>query len=70
MSRCFLRLLFPFLFREERKKLGLTQSQVAERINKSYRSVQNVERHKRSPTLKTLQQLARAMGKKLNIELI
>ena len=56
----------PVLLKQERKKQGLTQMEVSEKLGmKSYRTIQNVERNKRSPTLKTLSRIAKALGKKL-----
>jgi len=60
----------PIIFKKERERQGLNQREVAQRIGaKSHRSVQCVERKERSPSIKKLSRLARALGKKLVIEL-
>jgi antitoxin HicB len=60
----------PILIRRERKQLKLTQSDVAKKMNVSYRTVQNVERNIRKPSLQTLNRIARAMGKHLVIDIV
>lgn len=58
----------PIIVLKERKKLGMTQNEVATKMNTSYRTLQKVERAKGSPTIRTLSKIARAIGKKLVIE--
>lgn len=60
----------PLIFRKARKEKNLTQSEVASKMGVTYRAVQNIERKKRSPSIKTLTKIAKALGKKLVIELI
>lgn len=60
----------PVIIRRERKALGLTQAEVAKKMNVSYRTLQNVERNIRKPSLVTLNKIARAMGKHLVIDIV
>ncbi|MCD4785430.1 MAG: helix-turn-helix domain-containing protein [Candidatus Eremiobacteraeota bacterium] len=60
----------PLIYKKARKEMGLTQGEVASRMGVTYRAVQNIERKKRSPSIKTLTKIAKALGKKLVVELI
>ncbi|MCD4783913.1 MAG: type II toxin-antitoxin system HicB family antitoxin [Candidatus Eremiobacteraeota bacterium] len=55
---------------KERKRQGLTQMGLAERMKGSRRTVQEVEGLKGSPTLRTLKKIAKALGKQLVVKLI
>lgn len=55
---------------KERKIQGLTQVDLAKRMKGSRRTVQEVEGFKGSPTLRTLNRIAKALGKELVIKLI
>jgi len=55
--------------REERKRQGLSQKDLAKKMKGSFRTIQQVERLKSSPTLRTLGHIARALGKRLKVEL-
>jgi len=58
----------PIIIRKERKNQGLSQGDVAGRMKTSYRTIQQIERAKSSPSIKTLARIARALGKKLVID--
>jgi predicted RNase H-like HicB family nuclease/DNA-binding XRE family transcriptional regulator len=60
----------PIIIRRERKALGLTQTEVAKKMNISYRTLQNVERNHRKPSIATLSRIVRAMGKHLIIDIV
>lgn len=47
-----------------RKKAGLTQEQLAEKVGISMKYVQFIENARRIPALKTLYKIARALGVK------
>ena len=51
-------------------ELGITQSELAERCGMKQSALSRLETGKTSPTLKTLQQLAEGMGKKLVIQFV
>lgn len=57
------------ILRAERE-LGLTQSEFAERCGMKQSALSRLQTGKTSPTLKTLQQLADGMGKKLVIQFL
>jgi len=58
----------PIIIRKERRELGMSQGDVAEKMKTSYRTVQKVERMKSSPTLRTLSKIAKALNRKLIID--
>ncbi|MCD4785082.1 MAG: helix-turn-helix domain-containing protein [Candidatus Eremiobacteraeota bacterium] len=58
------------IIRKERKNQGLSQGDVAGRMKTSYRTIQQIERAKSSPSIKTLARIAKALGKKLIIDMI
>lgn len=49
-----------------RKKAGLTQDQLSEKLKVSSKYVQFIERGKRKPSLKIVYKIARAFGKKVS----
>jgi len=51
--------------KKQRKKLGLTQDQLAEKSGLSTKYIQFVESAKRTPSLKTLYKIAKALGTKV-----
>jgi len=61
----------PVMLREARKNMNLTQSDVAERVGKTYQAYQRLENAgKCNIRIKTLEKIARALGKKIEINLI
>ena len=60
----------PLLIRKIRNELGLSQRQVAQRLDIKYQSYQTFENPRiANPTIKQLSKLADAVGKKLVIEM-
>ena len=58
--------LVPILLRSVREELHLNQIEAAKRLGISYQSYQKLENpNKANPTLKTLQKVSRAFGKRL-----
>lgn len=51
-------------------ELGITQSELAERCGMKQSALSRLQTGKSSPTLKTLQQLADGMGKKLVVQFV
>jgi len=58
----------PILFRQWRKEQGLSQGDIAEKIKAPYQTIQKLEKIGCNPTLKTLRKVAKALGKKLLID--
>lgn len=48
--------------KHHRTKLGLTQSELAEKINKTPTLITKIETNKANPSIKTLKSLAKALG--------
>lgn len=60
----------PLMIRKIRNDLGLSQKEVAKRLNITYQSYQTWENpNAANPTLKQLRKLADAIGKKLIVEI-
>jgi transcriptional regulator with XRE-family HTH domain len=57
------------LFREMRRRSGLTQQEIADRLGISQPAVTQFESGKSSPTLKTLFAFANACGVKLEVSI-
>ncbi|MEX0772069.1 MAG: helix-turn-helix transcriptional regulator [Balneolales bacterium] len=57
------------LLKQAREKAGLTQDEVAERLQTKKTAVSRIENHAEDIRLSTLQRYARAFGKNLKIEL-
>lgn len=55
---------------EERKRLGFTQQDIADKTGMKAPNVTRVEACKFTPTLDVLERYAEAVGKKLKIELV
>lgn len=55
--------------REQRKKIGLTQNELAEKAQLPRATIVKVESGKRNATLETLMHIAQAMGKDLVVSL-
>ncbi|MCI2241081.1 helix-turn-helix domain-containing protein [Adlercreutzia faecimuris] len=55
---------------DAQQELGITQSELAARCGMKQSALSRLETGKTSPTLKTLQQLADGMGKKLVIQFV
>lgn len=57
------------LLKQARKEAGLTQEQVAERLNTQKSAISRIENHAEDIRLSTLGTFAEAVGKKLRLEL-
>ena len=51
-----------------RKEKGLSQTELAEKTGNDQRVISRIERHEQSPTLKTLCNLANALGVEIKLE--
>ena len=61
----------PLILKKRREELSLRQSDVAEKMKIPYQTYQKLERGKTfNPTLKTLEKVAKSLGKKLIIDLV
>ncbi len=57
------------LLKQARQEAGLTQEQVAERLNTKKSAISRIENHAEDIRLSTLETFAEAVGKKLRLEL-
>lgn len=53
-----------------REAFGMTQEDLAKKVNRTSRSIRNIETGEAFPRISTLQEIARALNAKLKIELI
>ncbi len=58
------------LLKMAREEAGLTQEQLAERIKTRKSAISRIENHAEDIKLSTLEKIARALGKKLRVEVI
>ena len=58
------------ILQEARRQAGLTQHELAEAAGKPQPTVAKIERGRRDPSLTTLQELVRAAGFELRIQLV
>lgn len=58
------------LLREAREAAGLTQEEVAERLNTKKSAISRIENHAGDIRLSTLDRYARALGRQLSLELL
>jgi transcriptional regulator with XRE-family HTH domain len=58
------------LIREARRRAGLTQAQLAERVGTSQPAIARYERARAMPDLPTLHRIVEACGYELNLELV
>ena len=56
------------LLKMAREEAGLTQEQLAEKLNTKKSAISRIENHANDIKLSTLENFAQALGKKLNIE--
>ena len=63
------KIMIPFVIKQRRKELGLTQSQIAEMLKVPYQTYQKIERCKRTPTISTLEKVAKVLGKELILDI-
>jgi len=59
----------PVLVRQFRKEQGMSQGDMAEKIKAPYQTIQKLEKIGSNPTIRTLQKVGKALGKKVLIDL-
>lgn len=60
----------PILLRKAREAAGLTQGELANKLGITYQAVQKWERAGANPTVATIQRVLRALGQRLEMELV
>ncbi|HEY3135795.1 MAG TPA: helix-turn-helix transcriptional regulator [Blastocatellia bacterium] len=58
------------VLREAREKAGMTQDELARRLRTKKSAVSRIENHAEDVPLSTIQQYAKALGKKLRVEVV
>jgi len=58
------------LLKQEREEIGLTQEQLAKKLNTKKTAISRIENHAEDIKLSTLERFAQALGKKLHIEIV
>ncbi len=58
------------ILREERKKSGLTQEELAERLKTTKSAISRIENHAEDIKLSTLERVAKALGKRVKIRIM
>ncbi|WP_293685403.1 helix-turn-helix transcriptional regulator [Spirosoma sp. 48-14] len=58
------------MIKEARIKAGLTQKELGERIGVSVSAITKLENRKSAPAVSTLERVAKAIGKKLEINFV
>jgi len=58
------------ILREERKKSGLTQGELAERLKTTKSVISRIENHAEDIKLSTLERVAKALGKRVKIRIM
>ena len=58
------------ILREERKKSGLTQEKLAERLKTTKSAISRIENHAEDIKLSTLERVAKALGKRVKIRIM
>lgn len=53
-----------------REKAGMTQEEVAQKLGTKKSAISRIENHAENITLSTLHKYARALGKKVNLEIV
>lgn len=58
------------LFKVSREQAGLTQEEVAKKLGTKKSAISRIENHAENITLATLHKYAKALGKKVNLEIV
>jgi HTH-type transcriptional regulator/antitoxin HipB len=58
-----------FVLREARRKSGLTQEELARRIRTTKSAISRIENHAEDIKLSTIEKVAKALGKKIVVEI-
>jgi DNA-binding XRE family transcriptional regulator len=61
---------FGVLLQMSREQAGMTQEQVAEKLGTKKSAISRIENHAENITLSTLHKYAKALGKKVNLEIV
>ncbi len=61
---------FGVLLKEARRQAGLTQTDLADRLDTQKSAISRIENHSEDVKLSTLERFAAALGKKLEIRLV
>ena len=61
---------FGVLLQMSREKAGMTQEEVAQKLGTKKSAISRIENHAGNITLSTLHKYARALGKKVNLEIV
>lgn len=61
---------FGVLLKEARKHAGLTQAELAERMDTKKSAISRIENHANDVKLSTLESFAKAVGKKLEVSIV
>jgi ribosome-binding protein aMBF1 (putative translation factor) len=58
------------ILRQAREEIGLTQEKLAERLNIKMSTISRIENHAEDVKLSTLEQVATALGKRLQVSIV
>jgi len=58
------------LFKVSREQAGMTQEEVAQKLGTKKSAISRIENHAENITLSTLHKYAKALGKKVNLEIV
>jgi len=58
------------LLKQERERVGLTQEQLAEKLQTKKTAISRIENHAEDIKLSTLEKFAQALGKQLRLEIV
>ncbi|MDD2230915.1 MAG: helix-turn-helix transcriptional regulator [Candidatus Cloacimonetes bacterium] len=58
------------LLKQERKRVGLTQEQLADKLQTKKTAISRIENHAEDIKLSTLENFAQALGKQLRLEIV
>ena len=58
------------LLKQERERVGLTQEQLADKLNTKKTAISRIENHAEDIKLSTLEKFAQALGKQLRLEIV
>lgn len=61
---------FGVLLQMSREKAGMTQEEVAKKLGTKKSAISRIENHAENITLSTLHKYAKALGKKVNLEIV
>jgi transcriptional regulator with XRE-family HTH domain len=65
-----LEVAIPILLKQSRIEQGLSQGEIAEKIKAPFQTVQKLEKIGGNSTIRTLQKIGKALGKRVVIDLV